>query len=65
MSVVRASCGSFETIFSLAGSKKWIIRAGVSGISAGGAGAPIASGLAKSRGLRIKAPGFDLGRAGS
>ena len=40
-------------IFSFAGSKKWIIRDGVTGISSSGSGAPTASGLAKSRGLRM------------
>src|SRR6266404_3402212 len=53
MSAVRASSGSFANIFGLLGSKKWIIRDGRTGISVTGAGAPIASGLKKSRGLRI------------
>ena len=45
--------GSFAAIFSFEGSKKWIIREGVNGISSSGSGAPCASGLAKSRGLRM------------
>src|SRR5215210_2467683 len=48
-----ARSGSLPTIFSLLGSKKWIIRDGVTGISRIGSGAPTARGLAKSRGLRI------------
>ena len=32
--------GSFAAIFSLDGSKKWIIREGVTGISSSGSGAP-------------------------
>src|SRR3954447_10867302 len=52
MSALAAVSGSFPTIFSLLGSKKWIIRDGVTGISVSGAGAPTASGLTKSRGLR-------------
>jgi hypothetical protein len=40
------------TIFSFDGSKKWIIRDGVTGISVSGSGAPTASGFRKSRGLR-------------
>ncbi len=55
MSVVAAISGSLAAIFSFDGSKKWIIREGVTGISSGGSGAPTASGLAKSRGLRITA----------
>ena len=54
MSVVAAMSGSFAAIFSFDGSKKWIIREGVTGISSSGSGAPTASGLAKSRGLRIR-----------
>ena len=53
MSAFWARSGSLATIRSLHGSKKWIIRDGVSGISSSGAGAPTARGLAKSRGLRI------------
>src|SRR5919205_2398083 len=53
MSVLGASSGSLATTRSLEGSKKWIIRDGLIGISSGGWGAPMASGLAKSRGLRM------------
>src|SRR5919108_1171129 len=53
MSVFAAMSGSFAAIFSFDGSKKWIIRDGLTGISSSGSGAPAASGLAKSRGLRI------------
>src|SRR3954469_13456137 len=53
MSARWARSGSLPTIFSLLGSKKWIIRDGVTGISSGGSGAPTARGWAKSRGLRI------------
>src|SRR5256885_575734 len=52
MSALAAVSGSFPTIFSLLGSKKWIIRDGLTGISVTGSGAPTASGFAKSRGLR-------------
>ena len=51
----RAMSGSLAAIFSFDGSKKWIIRDGVTGISSSGSGAPWASGLAKTRGLRIQA----------
>src|SRR4029450_8757900 len=53
MSVAGASSGSLATTRSLDGSKKWIMRDGLTGISGTGAGAPMASGLAKSRGLRM------------
>src|SRR3954447_2371919 len=53
MSALAAVAGSLPTIFSLLGSKKWIIRDGVTGISITGSGAPTARGLTKSRGLRI------------
>src|SRR4051795_10354995 len=53
MSAFWARSGSLPTIFSLEGSKKWIIREGVTGISSTGSGAPTARGLTKSRGLRI------------
>ena len=51
MSVCAAMSGSFAAIFSFEGSKKWIIREGVTGISSSGSGAPTASGLAKSAGI--------------
>src|SRR5919202_3427886 len=52
MSHWAARSGSLPAIFSLLGSKKWIIRDGVTGISASGSGAPMARGFAKSRGFR-------------
>src|SRR3954447_25836920 len=45
--------GSRASIFALEGSKKWIIRDGVTGISRTGSGAPMASGAKWERGLRI------------
>src|SRR3954451_4347604 len=56
MSALAAVSASLPTIFSLLGSKKWIIRDGVTGISLTGSGAPTASGLTKSRGLRKGRP---------
>src|SRR3954466_974172 len=53
MSTVAAMSGTFATIFSLEKSRKWIIRDGLTGISASGSGAPMARGLKKSRGLRM------------
>ena len=53
MSVFVAMSGALATIFSLEKSRKWIIRDGLTGISRSGSGAPIASGLKKSRGLRM------------
>ena len=53
MSACRAISGTLAAIFGLLGSKKWITRDGLTGISSSGVGAPIASGLPKSRGLRI------------
>ncbi len=47
-----AMSGTFAAIFSLLGSKKWIIRDGVAGTSSSGCGAPLARGFRKSRGLR-------------
>ena len=44
---------ALAAIFSLEKSTKWIIREGRTGISETGSGAPIASGLRKSRGLRM------------
>ena len=52
MSTVGAMSGTFDTIFALDGGKKWIIRLGRNGISLTGAGAPTASGLKKSLGVR-------------
>jgi hypothetical protein len=52
MSLCAASAGTFAAMLSFDGSKKWIIREGVTGISRSGIGAPIASGLVKSRGFR-------------
>ena len=49
-----ATSGSLVAIFSLLGSKKWIIRDGGNGISRSGSGAPTASGWKKSRGLRMR-----------
>ena len=54
MSAFGAMSGTLATIFSLEKSKKWIIREGGNGISRSGSGAPIARGLKKSRGLRIR-----------
>src|SRR5262249_13733072 len=53
MSACRARSGSLAAIFSLLGSKKWMQRDGLIGISRTGSGAPSASGLKKSRGLRM------------
>src|ERR687895_1831618 len=53
MSVVAAMSGALAAIFSLEKSRKWIMRDGLKGISRSGSGAPTASGLKKSRGLRI------------
>ena len=52
MSTFAAMSGTLAAIFSLLGSKKWIIRDGRNGMSAAGAGAPTASGRRKARGLR-------------
>lgn len=54
MSTFVAISGTFVAIFSLLGSKKWIIREGGNGISAAGAGAPTARGWKKALGLRTK-----------
>ena len=59
MSVFVAMSAALATIFSLEKSRKWIIREGRSGISASGAGAPMASGLRKSRGLRMRRDDID------
>src|SRR5918996_1559183 len=52
-SVCRAMSGALAAIFSFEKSRKWIMREGVTGISRRGSGASTASGLRKSRGLRI------------
>src|SRR5579871_6534824 len=57
MSTVGAISGTLATIFSLEKSRKWIIRLGRKGISRAGSGAPMASGLRKSRGFRKGSPG--------
>ena len=59
MSVLVAMSAALATIFSLEKSRKWIIREGRNGISASGAGAPMASGLRKSRGLRMVGDDID------
>src|SRR5215216_94643 len=53
MSTFVASSGAFATIRSFEKSRKWIIREGLNGISRSGSGAPMASGLKKSLGLRM------------
>ena len=53
MSTCAAMSGTFAAIRGLLGSKKWIIRDGLSGISRGGCGAPIAFGLKKCLGLSM------------
>ena len=55
MSTCGAMSGALATIFSFEKSRKWIIREGRTGISRSGSGAPIASGLKKSLGLRMRA----------
>src|SRR3954469_23691882 len=54
MSVLPAMSAALATIFSLEKSRKWIILDGLNGISEAGSGAPMASGLKKSRGLRME-----------
>ena len=56
MSTCGAMSGALATIFSFEKSRKWIIREGRTGTSRIGSGAPIASGLKKSRGLRMALP---------
>ena len=51
MSTVGAMSGTLATIFSLEKSRKWIIRAGRTGISGTGSGAPMASGLEEVAGV--------------
>src|SRR5215211_3059799 len=53
MSTCGATSGALATILSFEKSRKWIIREGFTGISRSGSGAPIASGLKKSLGLRM------------
>ena len=53
MSVFVAISGALAAIFSFEKSRKWIIREGGKGISRSGSGASTASGLKKSRGLRM------------
>ena len=53
MSTVGAMSGSFAVTLSRWGGKKWIMREGRNGISRTGSGAPTASGLKKSLGLRM------------
>src|ERR671914_599221 len=53
MSTCGAISEALATIFSFEKSRKWIMRDGLYGISAGGSGAPIASGWRKARGFRI------------
>ena len=55
MSAEAAISGSRASIFSLEGSKKWIIRIGPTGISRSGEGAPMASG--SEVGARVAHPG--------
>ena len=45
MSACFASSGTFAAIFGFDGSKKWIIRDGLTGISRTGSGAPMARGF--------------------
>ena len=45
--------GLIGSIFGFDGSKKWMQRDGLSGTACTGSGAPMASGLKKSRGLRM------------
>jgi hypothetical protein len=52
MSAFVRMSGSLPTIFSFDGSKKWIIRDGLNGMSRTGVGAPTQSGFPKSRGFR-------------
>src|SRR3954467_3064864 len=54
MSVLVAMSAALATIFSFEKSRKWIIRDGLNGISVSGSGAPMARGLRKSRGLRMR-----------
>jgi hypothetical protein len=55
MSTMGTTSGSLATTLSMCGGKKWITRLGLNGISRTGTGAPTASGLKKSRGLRTRA----------
>jgi hypothetical protein len=49
-----AISGTFAAIFAFEGSKKWIMREGLNGISRRGIGAPSASGRKKSFALRME-----------
>ncbi len=63
MSVCLAMSAALATIFSFEKSRKWIIREGLTGISAGGSGAPIASGWKKSLGfLKLLLASFGCSR---
>src|SRR3954469_9394748 len=53
MSTLGARSGALATIFSFEKSRKWIIRDGLNGTSRTGSGAATASGLKKSRRLRM------------
>src|ERR671910_472499 len=61
-SVFPSMSGTLETIFSFDASRKWIIRAGLTGISSGGSGASRGSGWVNWRGFRIR--GSLFGQAG-
>ena len=56
MSACLAMSGTLAAIFSFEGSKKWIIREGLTGISIGGSGAPMASGCPNWRGFLTGSP---------
>ena len=64
MSTCGAMSGALATIFSFEKSRKWIIRDGLNGISRSGSGASIASGLKKSRGLRMERGSYSLKMSG-
>ena len=58
-SVALTMSGTLATIFSFEASRKWIIRAGLTGISLKGCGASMASGWPNWRGFLKLAPGSD------
>src|SRR5215204_6578543 len=62
MSTCGAMSGALATILSFEKSRKWIILEGLNGISRSGSGAPIASGLKKSLGLRIARRNLSMAR---